>query len=275
MPWSGASSTRIRFCLKTNIFLSFFKKNPRPHVTILNRFSPSTLKRNGSWKRLLENWTIFDLSMRIYLYLSPWRNRIQKPLISFIHSCTAKRHFQKSPLWRAFLKRCVFGDRFHRIRVDVRTNRRKTSPFSNRNEYVWKMPVLRRGIYFPLTLYGLLSHLCFVLNLSVKSWLLKILNYFIIYFNRAREKFSFFLLRLISTDAFLATHVNARKFESRKWNRCKTKSAELKRVVEWGSAFMLTSGLWCIASIFMSTQREYSSKPLEHSIVKRILVFKR
>ena len=31
----------------------------------------------------------------------------------------------KSPLWRAFLKRYVFGDRFHRIRADGRPNRRK------------------------------------------------------------------------------------------------------------------------------------------------------
>ena len=50
-----------------------------------------------------ENGTIFDLSMLIYLYLSPWRNRMKKPLFSFIHSCTAKRRFQKSPLWIAFL----------------------------------------------------------------------------------------------------------------------------------------------------------------------------
>ena len=211
MPWSGVPSTRIRFCLKTNIFLSFFKKNPRPHVTILNRFSPSTLKRNGSWKRLLKTEP-FLIWACVFTCIWARDAIVFKNLFSFIHSCTAKRHFQKSPLWRAFLKRCVFGDRFHRIRVDGRPNRRKTSPFSNRNEYVWKMPVLSREIYFPITLYGLLSHLGFFFNLSVKSWLLKILNYFIIYFNRAREKFSFFLLRLISTDAFLATHVNARKF---------------------------------------------------------------
>ena len=33
-----------------------------------------------------------------------------------IHTGTAKWRFQKSPLWRAFVKRCVFGDHFHRIR---------------------------------------------------------------------------------------------------------------------------------------------------------------
>ena len=33
--------------------------------------------------------------------------------------------FQKSPLRREFLKRCVFGDRFHWVRVDGRQNWRE------------------------------------------------------------------------------------------------------------------------------------------------------
>ena len=57
-----------------------------------------------------------------------------------------------------------------------------------------------------------------------------------------------FLERLISTDAFLATHVNAGKFESRKQNRWKIKSAELKQEVEQSSTFTLTSDLSYIAS---------------------------
>ena len=52
-----------------------------------------------------EDGTIFDGSMRI-LWYPKWR-------------------FQKSPLRRAFSKRCVFGDRFDRIRVNGRLNRRK------------------------------------------------------------------------------------------------------------------------------------------------------
>ena len=63
----------------------------------------------------------------------------------------------------------VFGDRFHKIRVDSRPNRGETSPFSNRNGYVWKMPVLSREIYFPFTFYASLPRLGFVLKLSVKS----------------------------------------------------------------------------------------------------------
>ena len=37
-------------------------------------------------------------------------------------------------------KRCVFGYRFDRIRVDGRTDRRKKSPFSNQNGYLWTGP---------------------------------------------------------------------------------------------------------------------------------------
>ena len=47
MPWSGVPSTRIRFCLKTNIFFLLFQKNPRPHVAILNR-----VQQNGIFKSL-------------------------------------------------------------------------------------------------------------------------------------------------------------------------------------------------------------------------------
>ena len=50
--------------------------------------------------------------------------------------------FQKSSLWRAFLKRCVFGDRFHRIHVDGRRNRRKKIAVSNKNGYVRTGPEL-------------------------------------------------------------------------------------------------------------------------------------
>ena len=51
------------------------------------------------------------------------------------HHSTCRR--EASPLWRAFLKRCVFGDRCsHRISVRGRPNRWKKSPFSNKNGYV-------------------------------------------------------------------------------------------------------------------------------------------
>ena len=62
-----------------------------------------------------EDGTIFDGSMRIHWY-PKWR-------------------FQKSPLRRAFSKRCVFDDRFDRIRVDGRLPEKKSS-VSNKNGYV-------------------------------------------------------------------------------------------------------------------------------------------
>ena len=43
--------------------------------------------------------------------------------------------------WWPFLKRCVFGDCFHQIRVDGRPHwRKKKSLFSNKNRYVWAGP---------------------------------------------------------------------------------------------------------------------------------------
>ena len=43
---------------------------------------------------------------------------------------TRKRRFQKISLWRAFSKSCVFGDRFHPIRVDKSRIRNEKVPFS-------------------------------------------------------------------------------------------------------------------------------------------------
>ena len=51
--------------------------------------------------------------------------------------------FKKSPLWRAFLKRCVFGDCFHMIRVDGRPNwRKKISVFKQKRIRVYGGPKL-------------------------------------------------------------------------------------------------------------------------------------
>ena len=42
---------RLRFCFKMKNFSSVFQGNPRPHVSFLNRFCPSTQKHNSDWKR--------------------------------------------------------------------------------------------------------------------------------------------------------------------------------------------------------------------------------
>ena len=56
-----------------------------------------------------------------------WHHSIpnSKPFSS-VHTYKKSRCFQKSPLWRALLKRCVFGDRFTAlVSVCGRLNRRK------------------------------------------------------------------------------------------------------------------------------------------------------
>ena len=54
-----------------------------------------------------------------------------KSSVFIIHSKTQKRRFQKFPLWRAFSKSCIFGHRFHRIRVDGRPIRKGNVASSN------------------------------------------------------------------------------------------------------------------------------------------------
>ena len=48
------------------------------------------------------------------------RRRLRKVPVFAIYTETRKRRFQKIPLWRAFSESYVFGDHFHRIRVDGR-----------------------------------------------------------------------------------------------------------------------------------------------------------
>ena len=47
-----------------------------------------------------------------------WHHRIRKPPFWSIHTKMRSRRFEKSPLWRLFLKSCVLGDRFHQIRMN-------------------------------------------------------------------------------------------------------------------------------------------------------------
>ena len=83
-----------------------------------------------------ENGTHLDGNMRIHWQLSLWRNIFQKPLFSFTHTSTGKHCLQNLHTGGRFFKRCVFGDCLHWKRADGGPNRRKKSPFSNRNWYV-------------------------------------------------------------------------------------------------------------------------------------------
>ena len=52
-------------------------------------------------------------------------HRIRKPPFSSVHTQTKSHRFQKSLLWRAFLKGSVFSDRFYQVRVDGRPKKKK------------------------------------------------------------------------------------------------------------------------------------------------------
>ena len=69
--------------------------------------------------------------------LTPLRQRFRKAPFSPVHTTTGKRRFQKDPLWRAFSKSFVFGDRKRRLRVDANPKRIKKDAFSKRSGYVW------------------------------------------------------------------------------------------------------------------------------------------
>ena len=66
--------------------------------------------------------------------------------------------FQRLQPWRAFLKRCVFGDCFHqiRIRVDCRPNRRKNSVCFQTKTWVWMLRPLSNRKWNPC--YSLLAY---------------------------------------------------------------------------------------------------------------------
>ena len=57
-------------------------------------------------------------------------------ILSYLKTSVFVRLYEKPE----FLKRCVFGDRLRRMRVDDRPDRRKNLRFQNKNGYVWTGP---------------------------------------------------------------------------------------------------------------------------------------
>ena len=51
-------------------------------------------------------------------------------MFTAVHTKTHKQRFQIYPLWRAFSNLCVYGERFHRLRVDRRPKRIKKFAFT-------------------------------------------------------------------------------------------------------------------------------------------------
>ena len=61
-----------------------------------------------------------------------WHHCIRKPLFSSVNTYTKNSRSQKSSLWRAFLKRCIFSDQ---MCLDSRQNRRKNLGFQTRHMF--------------------------------------------------------------------------------------------------------------------------------------------
>ena len=62
---------------------------------------------------------------------SAFSQRLRKYTFKAVHTKTHKQRFQIYPLWRAFSNLCVYGERFHRLRVDGRPKRIKKFPFTS------------------------------------------------------------------------------------------------------------------------------------------------
>ena len=62
---------------------------------------------------------------------SAFSQRLRKYTFTAVHTKTHRRRFQIYPLWRAFSNLCVYGERFHRLRVDGRPKRIKKFAFTS------------------------------------------------------------------------------------------------------------------------------------------------
>ena len=131
------------FIWKRNLLISFSKKFAStryririvctcPHVYVF------IWKRNLliPFSKKIRVHTV-SYSYRFRLELVVWRQRFRKVLFVSVHTKTFKGVFKKFHSWRAFSKSCVFGHRFHRIRVVDNRIRNKKVAFSNENGYVW------------------------------------------------------------------------------------------------------------------------------------------
>ena len=120
-----------------------FQKDSRPHLSFSYRFRPSTLQRSSREKPhgtvCSPFWILTVEWAGARSCPFGWRHRFQ--IASFSpstpeNSVFKKDRFQIAPLWRAFSKESVFGDRFRRCSMDDRRIRSKTAPFSFENGLV-------------------------------------------------------------------------------------------------------------------------------------------
>ena len=63
--------------------------------------------------------------------MSAFSQRLWKDTSMAVHTKMHRRRFQIYPLWRAFSNLCVYGERFHRLRVDGRPKHIKKFAFTS------------------------------------------------------------------------------------------------------------------------------------------------
>ena len=61
---------------------------------------------------------------------SAFSQRLRKYTFTAVHKKTHRRRFQIYPLWRAFSNLCVYGERFHPLRVNGKPKRIKKFAFT-------------------------------------------------------------------------------------------------------------------------------------------------
>ena len=116
-----------------------------------------TIKATRS-RIILKNGEFFFLSKKSALGAFAFSGIQQLYVIFFkknlcFHPFKRVRSFQNSSLWRAFFKRCVFGDCLNWIRVNDRPKRKNKSLISNKNGYMWTG--IRNLIWCWLTVFSL------------------------------------------------------------------------------------------------------------------------
>ena len=80
------------------------------------------------------NTRVYDI-LETHSLTSAFSQRLRKYTFTAVHTKTHKRRFQIYPLWRAFSNLCVYGERFHRLRVDGRPKRIKKFAFTSVGVY--------------------------------------------------------------------------------------------------------------------------------------------
>ena len=96
-------------------------------LAIMLEISASMTQLNTRVYAILETDWIKETGRHL---TSAFSQRLRKYTFTAVHTKTHKRRFQIYPLWRAFSNLCVYGARFHRLRVDRRPKRIKKFAFT-------------------------------------------------------------------------------------------------------------------------------------------------